>query len=114
MYGKIVNTEAILCFGMVAPSHQRQGIGTAQLLVRLALLEPVDGVADVAMMAVPGSVSFYRRFGVIFMKTLPGNDGSFYAFGQLRVTASEIEDCRALLAERRIVYPDVRDQIPRP
>jgi GNAT superfamily N-acetyltransferase len=103
---------AVLCFGMVSPSHHRRGIGTAQLLVCLALVTPIDDIATVAMFAIPGSVSFYRRFGFVFLRHAQGDDGSTYPLGVLRFNQTVIDDCRTLLASRRIAYPDVRDSIP--
>jgi hypothetical protein len=89
------------------------GIGTAQVLVRLALLSANNDLAIATMFAVPGSVSFYRRFGFKFDCELPADDRGVYPFGLLRVSQSFIDDCRAELARRNITYPDVRDSIPR-
>ncbi len=104
---------SVLCFGMVAPAHQGQGIGTAQVLVRLGLLTAVDDLAVAAMFAVPNSVSFYRRFGFQFDQEACGDDGGMYPFGLLKVSQSFIDDCRAELVQRHIIYPDVRNIIPR-
>jgi GNAT superfamily N-acetyltransferase len=102
----------VLCFGMVDPAHQRQGVGTAQVLVRLALLTATDDLAIAAMFAVPSSVSFYKRFGFEFDREARGDDGGTYPFGLLKATQSFIEDCRGVLEQRHISYPDVRDRIP--
>jgi predicted N-acetyltransferase YhbS len=101
------------CFGMVDPAHQRQGIGTAQVLVRLALLTSRDDLALAIMFAVSGSVSFYRRFGFKFDCELPADDGGVYPFGLFRASQTFLDDCRTELARRNITYPDVRDSIPR-
>ena len=103
---------ACFCFGMITPVHQRTGVGTAQVLVRLALLSTTDDVAVAAMWAVPGSVSFYRRFGFDFSSEMPAADGNTYPFGLLKVSQSFIDDCRVILARRNIIYPDVRASIP--
>jgi predicted N-acetyltransferase YhbS len=103
----------VLCFGLVDPSHQRQGIGTAQLLVRLALLTPVNALAYAMMFAVPNSLSFYRRFGFDFSREALADDGATYPLGILQVSQSFIEYCRSVLAQRNITYPDVRDRIPK-
>jgi len=102
--------NAWFCFGMVAPAHQRKGIGTALMLARLALLTPVDGWCAISIMAVPGSVSFYRRFGFIFLPAA-GDASATSAF--LDVPAAEVEACRTFLAERRIIVPDAHGAIPR-
>jgi len=107
------NGAATFCFGMVDPAFQRQGIGTAQVLVRIALLDPVNDLAVAGLLAVPGSVSFYKRFGFVFMREVPGEDGGIYQLGVIMVSRSFVEDCRNVLAERNITYPDVRDKIPK-
>lgn len=103
---------SVLCFGMVHPTHQRQGIGTAQLLVRLAMLTVKDEMAVAAMYAVPGSVSFYSRFGVRFDSKAVLDDGHTYPFGVLKVSQSFIDECCSVLAQRNITYPDVKNRIP--
>jgi hypothetical protein len=95
----------------VAPSHQRRGIGTALFLARLALLTPVDGWTTIRMSAVPNSIGFYRRFGVLF--TQQRANGFLHAAGILDVRAAEIDACRNALADRHVSYPDVSDKIPR-
>ena len=104
---------ATLCFGLVDPAHQRQGIGTAQLLVRLALLTTTKEVAVAALLAVPGSVSFYRKHGFDFRRTTRGDDGRTYPLGVLVVSKGLIDHCRTQLAKRNIKYPDVSHLIPR-
>jgi len=106
-------TVGVLCYGMVDPAHQRQGIGTAQLLVRLALLPVADDLGIAIMLAVPNSVSFYRRFGFRFETSFMEDAGMTYEAGTLKVSESFLDDCRVELAKRRIVFPDVRDRIPR-
>jgi predicted N-acetyltransferase YhbS len=103
----------VLCFGMVDPAHQRRGIGTAQLLVRIASLTPVNDLVYAVMFAVPNSVSFYRRFGFDFNHEAAADDGATYPLGILKVSQSLIEDCRDVLARRNVTYPDVRDKIPK-
>jgi len=103
---------ATLCFGMVDPAHQRRGIGTAQVLVRFALLTPVNGFAIVAMNAVPDSIWFYRRFGFDFSREARAADGGTYPFSAIKLPQSLIDKCRLVLAERNITYPDVRGRIP--
>jgi GNAT superfamily N-acetyltransferase len=105
--------DAWFCFGMVAPAHQRQGIGTALMLARLALLTPVDGWCAIRITAVRGSVSFYRRFGFLFMPAVADAHGGLHSMAFLDVPAAEVEACRAFLAERRIIVPDARDAVPR-
>ena len=103
------NGDAWFCFGMVAPAHQGKGIGTALMLTRLALLTPVDGWCGIGITAVPGSVTFYRRFGFLFLPAMTTS----YSIAFLDVRAAEVEACRLFLAERRITFPDASDAIPR-
>jgi GNAT superfamily N-acetyltransferase len=111
--GYDANGNAWFCFGMVAPTHQRKGIGTALMLARLALLTPVDGLCAIWITAVPGSVSFYRRFGFRFLPGVEDASGTLHSIAFLDVPAAEVEACRAVLAERRIIVPDARDAVPR-
>lgn len=105
--------NAWFCFGMVSPAHQRKGIGTALMLARLALLTPVENWCAIAITAVRGSVSFYRRFGFMFLPATTDRNGTLHSIAFLDVPAAEVEACRLLLAERRIIVPDARDAIPR-
>ena len=107
------NGNAWFCFGMVAPAHQRTGIGTALMLARLALLTPVDGWCAIAITAVPTSVSFYRRFGFTFLPATTDGNGTLHSIAFLDVPAAEVEACRTFLAARRIVVPNAQDAIPR-
>ena len=103
---------ALLCYGIVTPTHYRSGIGTAQLLTRIALITPVSDLTYATMLAVPNSVPFYRRFGFDFSRDATAEDGRVYPFGMLKISQRFIEDCRTTLARRNITYPDVRDKIP--
>lgn len=100
------------CFGMVDPGQQRTGIGTAQVLVRLALLPVTSDLVVAAMAAVPNSMSFYKRFGFVFGHEIQGTDGGTYPLGLLRASASFVADCKVVLEQRRITYPDVLSLIP--
>jgi len=106
------NGNVWFCFGMVAPAHQRKGIGTALMLARLALLTPVDGSCAIAITAVPGSVSFYRRFGFRFLPGTTDGNGTLHSIAFLDVPAAQVIAFRTFLAERRIVIPHVHDPIP--
>jgi GNAT superfamily N-acetyltransferase len=103
---------SVFCFGMVRPSHQGKGIGTALLLARLALLNPKRPAYRVLIFAVEKSFGFYQRFG--FMNVQPWRDihGQKHPLGRLDVTSSQVRRCRALLREHEIVVPQDEDQIP--
>jgi N-acetylglutamate synthase-like GNAT family acetyltransferase len=62
---------AVLSFGLVRPSHQGKGIGTALLLARLALLNPKCFAYQVFIFAVDKSFDFYRRFGFRTFEAVP-------------------------------------------
>jgi GNAT superfamily N-acetyltransferase len=102
------------CYGMVDPKYQRQGVGTAQVLARMALLTSTDDLAVAGMSALPQSFAFYRRFGFEFSPFTYKEGGLVYHFGQLRVSQSFIDDCRNEMSRRNITCPDVRDRIPLP
>lgn len=110
------STEGIpigfFCYGMVDPSHQRTGIGTAQVLVRLALLPVAPHGAIAAMAAVPNSIYFYQRFGFEFEQEIQGADGGKYPLGLLKASVDLVNQCKVTLAKRNITYPDVGGLIP--
>lgn len=54
--------EAWLCYGLIHPDHQRQGIGRLLLLTRLARFELPPGIC-VRICAVEASVGYYQQFG---------------------------------------------------
>ncbi|MBK8094041.1 MAG: GNAT family N-acetyltransferase [Verrucomicrobiaceae bacterium] len=54
--------EAWLCYGLIHPDYQRQGIGRLLLLSRLARFEVPPGIC-IKICAVEASVGYYERFG---------------------------------------------------
>ncbi len=56
------NDEAWLCYGLIHPDYQRQGIGRLLLLSRLARFEATRGIC-VRICAVEASISYYLQFG---------------------------------------------------
>lgn len=103
---------SVLCYGLVNPRHQGQGIGTALLLARLALLRPPDFSQRVFIFAVEKSIAFYRRFGFGKFKDWQDKQGKLHPSGQLSITRTEIRQCRALLRAHGIAYPPDQDQVP--
>ena len=103
---------AVMSFGLVRPSHQGQGIGTALLLARLALLNPKRSAYRVFIFAVEKSFGFYRRFGFRKVRAWRDLHGQNHPSGLLFVTRSEIRRCRVLLGEQGIVLPQDEDEIP--
>jgi len=91
---------AHLVFGMVHPSRQRRGFGTALLLARMAVLPVPRRWWTVLLMPVGGSESFYARFGFAFgmttMTTL-GAPGDLY---RVALTAKSQAQCIERLGDR--------------
>jgi ribosomal protein S18 acetylase RimI-like enzyme len=102
---------AVLCFGLVDPKHHGQGIGTALLLARLALL-PGKCTYMVFIAAVEKSVGFYRRLGFRAFTPWKDTHGCMQPSGVLAFSPSEINRCRRLLAQRSILYPQDQEHIP--
>jgi len=103
---------AVLCFGLVHPSEQGKGIGTALLLARLSLLKPNRHDYHVLIFAVKDSFGFYLRFGFRDFQAWKDPAGEMQPSGHLHITAREIRRCRALLKEQRIAVPEDEDEIP--
>jgi len=103
---------AVFFFGMVRPSHQGLGIGTALFLARLSLLNPKRPAYHVVIFALEKSFSFYRRLGFRNVKAWKDSHCQKHPSGCLDVAGSEIQRCRALLREHGIVLPQDEDQIP--
>lgn len=103
---------AVLCYGLVRPSHQGRGIGTALLLARLSLLNPTLPEFHIVLFAVEKSIGFYQRFG--FHSVAPWQDsyGGEHPSGHLLFTSAEIRRCRNLLNKHGIVVPQDQDQVP--
>lgn len=102
---------AVLCFGLVDPKHHGEGIGTALVLTRLALL-PGKFTYMVFIAAVEKSVGFYRRFGFRAFTPWKDKHGDMQPSGVLAFSPSEIVRCRKLLAQHGVCYPADQDKIP--
>ena len=103
---------AVLCFGLVHPSQQGKGIGTALLLARLSLLMPDRWDYHVFILALESSIGFYRRFGFRAFQAWKDPQGKMRPSGHLVFTSSEIRRCRALLNDHKIAVPEHEDKIP--
>jgi predicted N-acetyltransferase YhbS len=104
--------RAVLCFGLVHPSQQGRGIGTALVLARLSLLKPNRTGYHVFVFAVEDSFGFYRRFGFRDFQAWRDPQGDTQPSGHLFLTCSEIRRCRALLKDHSITVPEDEGQIP--
>jgi N-acetylglutamate synthase-like GNAT family acetyltransferase len=120
--GKILATGGIhyyqkpywaeLCFGLVRPSEQGTGIGTASLLARLALLKESAMVYHVLIGAVTKSLGFYERFGFRRIGSWQDTQGAEHPLGSLAITYAEAQACRELLTQHGITVPEDKNQVP--
>jgi N-acetylglutamate synthase-like GNAT family acetyltransferase len=101
----------VLCYGLVHPKHQGEGIGTALVLTRLALL-PGEFTYMVFIAAVEKSLGFYRRFGFHDFKPWKDPNGQPQPCCVLAFSPREITRCRKLLVEHGISFPEDRQKIP--
>lgn len=103
---------AVLCFGLVKPTHQNTGIGAALLLARLALLKKSRPVHGVLIYAVSKSFGYYQRFGFNFLTKWKDVHGQEHPAGILLVSSAEAQNCRQLLDDHGISVPHDEDQLP--
>jgi N-acetylglutamate synthase-like GNAT family acetyltransferase len=102
----------MLCFGLIRPENQRAGIGAASLLARLALLKQDQPAYRVLICAVTKSFGYYQRFGFQLFGTWPDHQGKDHPLGALTVTYEEVQQCRKLLTDHGISFPQDEDQVP--
>jgi GNAT superfamily N-acetyltransferase len=103
---------AHLVYGMVDPSHQGKGIGTALLLARLAVLPVPRRWWTVLFVPVAGSESFYARFGFRYDRataTATGGTGDLY---RTALTPKGQAQCIAVLGDRLRIEPLGKTYIP--
>ena len=104
--------SAVFSYGLIHPDYQGQGLGTAMTLVRLAKLDPTVPLCLVFIFAVRDSITFYRRMG--FRQFSPWSDesGGTHPSGLLRFGSKEILQCRALLQDHDIEWPQDDGDLP--
>ena len=113
-HGFINRKAGVLCFGLVHPEYQNQGIGTALVLARFALMKASEEYYSVLIFAVQKSIGFYRRFG--FHETEPWKDteGQGHPSAMMELLRRDILGCRRLLAQHQITYPSDEELVPGP
>ncbi|HSI11437.1 MAG TPA: GNAT family N-acetyltransferase [Chthoniobacter sp.] len=89
--------RAALCFGLVHPEYHKQGIGTALLLARIAIL-PEDQWF-VTLSPVPASRSFYERFNFREFTRFQGTGGVIMPLHYARVSPDTSGLCRKRLID---------------
>ena len=105
-------TVAALCFGLIHPDYQGDGLGAALVLARLALLKPSEPYYRVMICAVAKSIGYYHRFGFRTFNTWKDKNGERHPAGLLYLTSGEILKCRELLAAHSISFPLDEDSVP--
>jgi N-acetylglutamate synthase-like GNAT family acetyltransferase len=103
---------AMLCFGLIRPENQGAGIGAASLLARLALLKKDQPAYRVLICAVAKSFGYYQRFGFQLFGNWPDPHGQNHPLGALTITHEEVQQCRKLLTDHGISFPQDEDQVP--
>jgi predicted N-acetyltransferase YhbS len=88
---------AALTFGMVHPVHQRNGLGTALLAARLALLHKAACPSSVVLTTTGGSENFYSRFGFKFVNSIQASPEYLQKHYFVKVSAEDKARCVAAL-----------------
>ena len=91
---------ATLCCGIVDPEFQRQRIGAALVLLRIAQLPSDPCGAFCLIFAVDTSMPIYRRFGFIEKTKWKMEDGKEYPLGTLHVPSFALDRVKSGLKRR--------------
>ena len=103
----------VLSFGLVHPSQQGGGIGTALLLARLALVRPNGFSYHVFIFSLERAFGFYERFGFrLYHQSWRDPQGKPHPVGHLLLSSDEIRHCRTLLRNQKIELSKDEDKIP--
>jgi len=109
---------AVLSFGLVHPEFHENGIGTALVLARLALLDPDREACKpyrayrVLIWSVAKSIGFYHRFGFETWTYWKDKHGQQHPAGGLMFSLRDIVKCRELLRSQGINFPADEKLIP--
>jgi N-acetylglutamate synthase-like GNAT family acetyltransferase len=93
---------ATLCYGIVDPEFQRQRIGTALVLLRMAQVPSGPVGALFLIFAVDASMPVYRRFGFIEKTKWKSEDGKEHPVGVLQVFPDTHARVKSVLRRRRL------------
>lgn len=95
----------LLSFGLVAPGHQGQRIGSTLLLARLVLAMKAPGVHFALLSTVPASSGFYARLGFAHYANSSMACGMNIAHQYLGCYDSTIARIASQLAKRELLPP---------
>jgi len=101
---------AWLCYGLVHPKYQNQGLGTTLLLARLSLIP--NHVPWVGMTPVAASRGFYERFNFREVKSFTHPSGIELPIHFARLSPSILFYCENLLANAGVVLPGNLPDMP--
>jgi len=101
---------AWLCYGLVHPKYQNQGLGTTLLLARLSLIP--HHVPFVGMTVVAASRGFYERFNFREVKRFTHSSGIELPIHFARLSPSILFFCENLLANAGVVLPEDLPNVP--
>jgi N-acetylglutamate synthase-like GNAT family acetyltransferase len=94
-----------LVFGMVHPSHHKQGLGTALLLARLAALGRPPHIWWAFLASAGGSSTFFERFGFQHYGRYPHPpDMRIFDCYRSYLEESDWESCANILAQRGVHF----------
>jgi ribosomal protein S18 acetylase RimI-like enzyme len=93
---------ATLCYGIIDPEFQRQRIGSALILLRIAQVSAGPGGAFFLIFAVDASMPIYRRFGFIEKSRWKAEDGNNYPLALLRVPPTALDRVKTALNRRGV------------
>jgi N-acetylglutamate synthase-like GNAT family acetyltransferase len=97
---------AWLSFGLVHPSWQRRGIGSAMILSRLSLLRPrAEGVCEVYLSATQNSQPFFARHGFAIIGEDGDAGGNLFHTMRFPLTAALRSRCEAALIRSMANFP---------
>lgn len=91
---------AALCYGIVDPEFQKQRIGTALILLRVAQLASYGDGAFFLIFAVAASMPIYRRFGFIEKSRWKTKDGNDHPIALLHVPCLALDRVKSVLKRR--------------
>ena len=99
--------QAVFHFDMVHPDFHGQGLGTALLLARVAMLD-LRRQPGLVLMNVPvDSLGFYRRFGFGAVHQFTDHLGNKFVYAGRHYKAEEVNSIRRTLRDHDVSWPDV-------